>query len=109
MPADKHAAQAYGAGNFMALGLVLQQALIISTLVFLAIMALWSQAGPILLAAGEQALEVTLALVKCACVTAETSSCFSLVQCYHTLHISMCGLAQGPTTPSVNSFNRTNR
>lgn len=45
-------AQAYGAGNFMALGIVLQQALIISTLVFLAILALWSQAGPILLFAG---------------------------------------------------------
>ena len=30
----------------MALGLVLQQALIISTLVFLAILALWTQAGP---------------------------------------------------------------
>ena len=52
-PASEHAAQAYGAGNFMALGLVLQQALIISTLVFLAILALWSQAGLILLAAGE--------------------------------------------------------
>ncbi len=62
-PGHKHAAQAYGAGNFMALGLVLQQALIISTLVFLAILALWSQAGPILLAAGEQALEIFLALV----------------------------------------------
>lgn len=37
----------------MALGLVLQQALIISTLVFLAILALWTQAGPILLLAGE--------------------------------------------------------
>ena len=46
------AAQAYGAGNYMALGLVLQQALIISTLVFLAILALWTQAGPLLLLAG---------------------------------------------------------
>ena len=36
----------------MALGLVLQQALIISTLVFLAILALWTQAGPLLLLAG---------------------------------------------------------
>ena len=36
----------------MALGLVLQQALIISTLMFLAILALWTQAGPILLLAG---------------------------------------------------------
>ena len=44
--------QAYGAGNYMALGLVLQQALIISTLVFLAILALWTQAGPLLLLAG---------------------------------------------------------
>ena len=39
----------------MALGIVLQQALIISTLVFLAILALWTQAGPILLFAGKQA------------------------------------------------------
>lgn len=44
--------QAYGAGNYMALGLVLQQALIVSTLVFLAILALWSQAGRLLLLAG---------------------------------------------------------
>ena len=36
----------------MALGLVLQQALIISTLVFLAILALWTQAAPLLLLAG---------------------------------------------------------
>ena len=55
-----HAVQAYGAGNFMALGLVLQQALIISTLVFLAILALWSQAGPILLFAGEYPLHAPL-------------------------------------------------
>lgn len=44
----------------MALGLVLQQALIISTLVFLAILALWTQAGPILLFAGEHAFQMPL-------------------------------------------------
>ena len=44
----------------MALGLVLQQALIISTLVFLAILALWTQAGPILLFAGEERLPTLL-------------------------------------------------
>ncbi len=50
--------QAYGAGNYMALGLVLQQALIISAIVFLAILALWTQAGPILLLAGMVILQI---------------------------------------------------
>jgi hypothetical protein len=42
----------------MALGLVLQQALIISAIVFLAILALWTQAGPILLLAGMVILQI---------------------------------------------------
>ena len=57
-PNTSNALQAYGAGNYMALGLVLQQALIISTLVFLAILALWTQAGPILLLAGMLILRI---------------------------------------------------
>lgn len=80
-PNTSHALQAYGAGNYMALGLVLQQALIISTLVFLVILALWTQAGPILLLAGTLILQ-----------TESPSNC--VAQCprhalqYHPLHDS---------------------
>ena len=44
--------QAYGAGNYGALGIVLQQALVISTLTFGAIFALWTQIHHLLLLAG---------------------------------------------------------
>lgn len=44
--------QAYGARNYGALGIVLQQAVVISTAVFLVILALWTQVHHLLLAAG---------------------------------------------------------
>ncbi len=47
--------QAYGAGNYGALGIVLQQAVVISTAVFALILALWTQVHHLLLAAGAHA------------------------------------------------------
>jgi Na+-driven multidrug efflux pump len=44
--------QAYGARNYGALGVVLQQAVVISTLVFALIFALWTQIDKLLLLAG---------------------------------------------------------
>ena len=74
----------------MALGLVLQQALIISTLVFLAILALWTQAGPLLLLAG--------ALVSCPCSRHATISA-----CDDFLHsiTAFPGSQLEPVQPSV--------
>lgn len=45
-------AQAYGARNYGALGIVLQQAVVISTAVFALILALWTQVHHLLLLAG---------------------------------------------------------
>ena len=44
--------QAYGAGNYGALGIVLQQAVVISTITFAAIFVLWTQIHHLLLLAG---------------------------------------------------------
>ena len=51
--------QAYGAGNYGALGIVLQQALVISTLTFAAIFGLWTQIHHLLLLAGRPACSLT--------------------------------------------------
>ena len=57
--------QAYGARNYGALGVVLQQAVVISTAVFLLILALWTQVHHLLLAAGVPAMHFALLATLC--------------------------------------------
>ncbi|CAK0783734.1 hypothetical protein CVIRNUC_006933 [Coccomyxa viridis] len=87
--------QAYGAGNYMALGLVLQQALIISNLVFLAILALWTQAGPLLLLAGQEP-EIVEGAVMYLQLSAPALWCYVMAEC-----LKRYLLAQGIVTPAT--------
>ena len=55
MPSDSPGVQAYGAGNYEAVGHWCQRAMVILALVCLPISAVWLSAGQLLLALGQEA------------------------------------------------------
>ncbi|CAL8462043.1 g1574 [Coccomyxa elongata] len=87
--------QAYGARNYGALGIVLQQAVVISTAVFLLILALWTQVHHLLLAAGQKK-DIVEGAVMYLLLSAPALYCYVIAEC-----LKRYLLAQGVVTPAT--------
>ncbi|EIE25012.1 MATE efflux family protein [Coccomyxa subellipsoidea C-169] len=96
--------QAYGAGNYGALGIVLQQAVVISTAVFALILALWTQVHHLLLAAGQRK-EIVDGAVMYLLLSAPALYCYVIAECLKRYLLaqarSLSPFSNGVVTPAT--------
>lgn len=87
--------QAFGAENFPAVGLALQRAVCLSATVSAAIVALWTQAAPLMLAAGQEAAIVGAA-ARYLLLSTPALFCVGLFECLRR-YLMAQGVVNPPT------------